>query len=157
MFLYKTAKMPNQTPQFGKLPDVVVNTQQERGMFRTEHASYRNGEFFFRVPGAPEPPVEQPSPQPHGETAHMPAVVWMPLAAGTRIANNTPDPIPVFRSPPPAIGGRVTDLQAGQQFPATGVSVALEQAEIDGRQWLRFSSNGRDHYLPADTVTIERP
>lgn len=159
MFLYKTARMANQTPQFGKLPDVAVNTQQERGMFRTEHASYRNGEFFFRMPGAPEQPAQQPAPDlPAGTVAATaPAVVWMPLAAGTRIANNTPDPIPVFRSPPPDIGGRVTDLRAGEQFPAAGMSVALERAEIAGRQWLRFSSNGRDHYLPAEAVTIERP
>lgn len=162
MFLYKTARTADQTPQFGKLPDVAANTQQESGMFRTEHASYRKGEFFFRVPGMePTEPHAAPDPATGAGVASAPApgpaIVWMPLAQGTRIVNNTPDPIPVFHEPPPDIGDRITDLRAGEQFPAAGVSAALERAEIAGMQWLRFSRNGRDHYLPAEAVTIERP
>ena len=126
-------------------------------MFRTEQGNYDNGEFFFRLPGAAVPAREEPSPAPEPYVPRAAAVLWMPLAEGTRIANRTPDPIPVFRSPPPEIGSKIADLRAGEQYPPAGVRVSMEQAEIDGARWVRFTSNGADRYVPAETVTIERP
>lgn len=157
MFLYKTARTPQQTPQFGKLPSTKITEAQDRFMFRTEQDSYEHGEFFFRVPGAAGPAAAEAPPTAEPAASRPAAIVWMPLAEGTRIANRTPDPIPVFRSPPPEIGGKVADLRAGEQYPPVGVLVPMEQAEIDGARWVRFSSNGNDRYLPAGTVTIERP
>jgi hypothetical protein len=158
MFLYKTARTAQQTPQFGKLPGIRISAGQEKSMVRTEQANFEHGEFFFRLPGTTAQVTAESGRNEDGLiVARTAAILWMPLAEGTRLANHMPDPIPVFGSPPPVIGDKVADLRAGELYPPIGMLVPMEQAEIDGARWIRFNSNGIDRYVPADLVTIERP
>ena len=157
-FLYANARTDRQTPQFGRLPSVKINASQSDTLFMTAYADYQHGEFFFPLPGSLRTdhtePEQPPNPVP---VVRAPAVFWSGLAKGTRIANQTPDPIPVFRAPPPELGEKALDLEAGSFYPPAGREAQFEKAEIAGQAWLRFERDGSMFYVPAGTISIQRP
>lgn len=155
-FLFATARTASQTPQFGRLPSTTIRASQSETLFLTDHADYEKGEFFFALPGqAPDRPVLAEPDRP--VVVVGPAdLVWSDFSAGTRIANRTADPVPVFLAPPPQVGEKALDLASGQVYPPAGLETKLREATVDGRRWLSFERDGRDYYLPGDKIIILR-
>lgn len=158
-FLYSTARTTKQTPQQGKLrQEIGSDLLSSTDAFLTEHANYERGEFFFVLPGRPEPGLETVASAGQEQSVEPPqGVIWRELASGTRIANVKPDPVPVFAGTPTSVGEKTFELSPGQQFPPADAAVVLEYATVAGEKWLRFERDETYHYVLEEDVEIFRP